>query len=60
MFSLTNIPLHVNDIIFGKIGELTEDAPARELGTAMLVGWYFAWTIVPSAILWWRYRRLSV
>jgi hypothetical protein len=59
MFNLTNIPLHVNDVIFGKAGELTEEAPARELGSTILVSWYLAWTIVPGLLLWWRYRRLA-
>ena len=59
MFNLTNIPLHVNDIIFGAPSELTEDAPAGELGPAILVNWYFAWTLIPAALLWWRYRRMS-
>lgn len=60
MFTLTNIPAHVNDIIFGEVGsELTEDAPARELGTAALLTWYFVWTLVPTAFLWRRYQRLS-
>ena len=59
MFSLLNIPLHVNDAIFGTVGELTEDAPARTFGSGALVSWYFLWTLLPAAILWWRYRRLS-
>lgn len=59
MFSLTNIPVHVNDIIFGEASEITEDAPARALGPAVLVAWYLVWTIVPGAVLWWRYRRLT-
>jgi ABC-2 type transport system permease protein len=59
MFNLTNIPVHVNDVIFGDVSEITEDAPARELGATMLVIWYFIWTLVPATILWWRYRRLS-
>ncbi len=59
MFNLTNIPLHVNDIIFGEVGELTEDAPAGTLSRGLLVGWYLAWVVVPAAVLWWRYRRLS-
>jgi ABC-2 type transport system permease protein len=59
MFSLLNIPLHVNDAIFRTIGELTEDAPARAFGSPALIAWYFLWTLVPGAILWWRYRRLS-
>jgi ABC-2 type transport system permease protein len=59
MFSLTNIPLHVADIMFDEMSELTENAPARHLGPAMLSWWYVAWTFVPGAILWWRYRRLT-
>ena len=59
MFNLTNIPVHVNDVIFGEVSELTEDAPARELGGVVLVAWYFVCTIVPGLILWFRYRRLS-
>jgi hypothetical protein len=59
MFNLTNIPVHVNDVIFGDVSEITEDAPARALGSTVLVSWYLAWTIVPAGILWWRYRRLS-
>ena len=30
MFTLTNIPVHVNDVIFGEVSEITEDAPARD------------------------------
>lgn len=59
MFTLTNIPLHVNDIIFGQASELTEDSPARALPAWVRVAWYFAWTIVPGGLLWWRYRRLT-
>ena len=59
MFNLTNIPVHVNDVIFGDISEITSEAPARKLGPTMLVSWYFVWTLVPGAVLWWRYRRLS-
>jgi ABC-2 type transport system permease protein len=59
MFNLTNIPVHVNDIVFDEVTELTEDAPARKLGSTILVAWYFLWTVLPASILWWRYRRLS-
>jgi ABC-2 type transport system permease protein len=59
MFNLTNIPVHVNDVIFGNVSEVTEEAPARKLGSAILVSWYFVWTLVPGAVLWWRYRRLA-
>jgi ABC-2 type transport system permease protein len=59
LFSLTNIPLHVNDVLFGEPSELTDDAPARAFGGAALVAWYFACTLVPGVVLWWRYRRLT-
>ncbi|MGH7562204.1 MAG: ABC transporter permease [Gemmatimonadales bacterium] len=59
MFTLTNIPVHVNDVIFGEPSDLTEDAPARLFGATALVGWYAAWVLVPGAVLWWRYRRLT-
>ena len=59
MFSLTNIPVHVNDVIFGDVSEVTEDAPARELGPQILVTWWVLWTLMPGALLWWRYRKLS-
>lgn len=59
MFNLTNIPVHVNDVIFGDVSEITSEAPARKLGPTILVSWYFVWTLVPGVMLWWRYRRLS-
>jgi hypothetical protein len=59
MFNLTNIPLHVNDIIFGEASELTEGLPAKSLGSSMLVGWYVFCTLLPTGILWRRYRRLT-
>lgn len=57
MFNLTNIPVHVNDVIFGDVSEITEDAPARELAASIRVAWFLLWTIVPGAVLWMRYRR---
>ena len=59
MFNLTNIPVHVNDIICGDASEITEDAPARELPALVLGAWYVLWTAGPGAVLWARYRRLS-
>ena len=59
MFNVTNIPLHVNDVVFGDTSELTESAPARQLGSAMLVGWWALTTTLATLALWTRYRRLS-
>lgn len=59
MFNLTNIPVHVNDLIFGDTSEITRDAPARQLAPWVRVAWYFAWTLVPASVLWSRYRRMT-
>jgi ABC-2 type transport system permease protein len=59
MFNLTNIPVHVNDLIFNHVSMVTRDAPARKLAAWIRVAWYFAWTIVPGTVLWARYRRMT-
>jgi hypothetical protein len=59
MLNLTNIPVHVNDVIFGDVSDVTEDAPARQLPAWVRVGWYFVCTLVPGTVLWARYRRLT-
>jgi hypothetical protein len=59
MFALTNIPLHMNDVIFGEMSELTEEIPGSKLGNAAKTIWYLLWTIVPGVFLWTRYRRLT-
>jgi len=59
MFNLTNVPVHVNDVIFGEASQVTRGAPARDLGSAVLVAWFFLWTLGPGAILWARYRKLT-
>ena len=59
MFNLSNIPVHVNDVIFGEVSVITEEAPAATLSAWILVSWFFLWTIVPGGILWMRYRRLT-
>lgn len=59
MFNLTNIPVHVNDVIFGEVSSITEEAPAGEFPAWVLVSWYFVWTLLPATVLWQRYRRLT-
>jgi hypothetical protein len=58
MFNLSNIPVHVNDVIFGDVSVITREAPAAELSAWILVGWYLLWTLGPASVLWIRYRRL--
>ncbi len=59
MFNLTNIPLHVNDAIFGDFNGLTEESPARELPKTLHVAWWALWTSVTTSWLYARYRRVS-
>ena len=59
MFTLTNIPVHVNDVIFREISDVTEEAPAGQLSETIRVTWWFLWTAIPALLLWHRYRRLS-
>jgi len=59
MFNLTNIPVHVNDVIFGEPSVITREAPAAQLPAWILVSWFFLWTLVPGGVLWMRYRRLT-
>lgn len=59
MFNLSNIPVHVNDLIFGEVSNVTSVAPARELPAWVLVGWYLLWVLLPGGVLLGRYRRLS-
>lgn len=58
-FALTNIPLHVSDIMFGEPSDLTKAAAAKRLGDTVLAWWYVGWMSVMAVALWWRYRRLS-
>ena len=59
MFNLTNIPVHVNDIIFNDVSEITKEAPARALAEWIRLSWYALWTVVPAGVLWARYRKLA-
>jgi ABC-2 type transport system permease protein len=59
MFNLTNIPVHVNDVIFGEPSLITRPAPAAEFSSWILVGWFLLWTLAPAGALWLRYRRLT-
>jgi ABC-2 type transport system permease protein len=57
MFNLTNVPVHVNDLIFGEVSGITSAAPARQLPPSLLIGWCALWTGLPTLVLWRRYRR---
>jgi hypothetical protein len=51
--------VHVNDLIFGEVSDVTSVAPAGEFPSWLLVSWFFLWTLGPAGILWARYRKLT-
>jgi len=59
LMNLTNVPLHINDWLFGTPSSLTRSAPARAFGTRVLVLWFLLWTLLPAGVLWARYRKLA-
>ncbi len=59
MFNLTNIPLHVIDVIFGTPTGLTEESPAVHLSGGIHIAWWALWTGLTSFVLWQRYRRIA-
>lgn len=61
MFNLAQIPVHVNDVIFGEVNDISEElaGSAALLPKWVLVAWYLGWTVIPAVILWLRYRRLT-
>lgn len=61
MFNLTQIPVNVNDLIFGEVNAMTAEMeiPTDALPSWVKVAWYLGWVLVPGGVLWLRYRRLS-
>ena len=60
LINLSNVPIHVNDIIFDEVSGVTRDSPAKALSGWILFGWYLLLTVVPFGIMWSRYRRISL
>src|SRR5690606_21229754 len=56
---LPNMPLHVNDVLFGEFTGLTEESPARTLPKTLHVAWWALWTGAMSFVLYRRYRRVA-
>ena len=60
LINLSNVPIHVNDIIFNEASGVTSDSPAKALSGWILFGWYLLLTVVPFGIMWSRYRKISL
>lgn len=58
LFSVADIPIYVNDIIFDERSSGID--AARELANAVKVGWYVALVAASGALVLHRYRKLSL
>lgn len=59
MFNLADIPVRVNDVIFGETSAITSGEGGADFPDSVLVGWYLAWIAVPAGVLWLRFRNLT-
>ena len=60
LISLSDIPLHINEIVFDTNNTLLGGRSARELPTAVRIGAFFAFTLAAMGVLWFKYHRLTV
>jgi ABC-2 type transport system permease protein len=60
LISLSDVPLHINEIVFDTDDTLLGGQAARELPTGIRIGAFSALTLAPIAVLWTRYRTLTV
>ncbi len=60
LISLSDVPMHINELVFDTDDSLQSGRAARELSTGVRIGAYFVFTLVPIGILLSRYRRLTV
>ncbi len=60
LISLSDPPLHINELVFNVEDSLNAGYAARDLPTAIRILAFFVLTAVPIGILLARYRRLSV
>ena len=58
LLSVGDVPLYVNDVIFGE--QTSSIGAAAELSNIVLVGWYVVIVAAAGAIFIGRYRRLSL
>jgi len=60
LVSLSDIPLHINELVFNTTDSLGGGQAARDLPTAVRIGAFFVVTLAAIGVLWNRYWRLSV
>ena len=60
MFNLANIPMHVNDWVFDATSDFLANEPSLNLPQWVRVVWFLPWTVIPFALMWRRYRDLTL
>ncbi len=60
LISLSDPPLHINELVFQVDDSLNAGQAARDLPTGIRIAAYFVFTLVPIGVLVGRYKRLSV
>ena len=60
MFNLANIPMHVNDWVFDATSGFLANEPSLNLPQWVRVVWFLPWTVIPFALMWRRYRDLTL
>ena len=59
LLNLTNVPLHINDWLFGTVSGPMEGSRVLDLPRAVRVGSFFVATAAATFVMWNRYRKLS-
>ena len=60
MINVGHIPIFLNDIIFDKVGGEGSYVAIRQHSNIIVIGWFMVLTLVPAALLWWKYRNLKI
>jgi ABC-2 type transport system permease protein len=59
LFDLGEIPIYINDIIFGEKSLATENSKAKALSDGVLASWYAITTLILLGVMWNKYRNFT-
>lgn len=60
LLSIGDVPIRINDMIFGEEAESGLGALAQELPDIVPIGWYLIMTAGPGFLLWRRYQGIAI
>ena len=60
LISLSNVPLHITELVFNTDNALRAGRAARELSPGVPIGAFFVFTLAAMGVFWFKYRRLTV